>query len=179
MLLTPTSPPVIGPAVQYADPAVTWADQWQAWGSIGALLLALALALVQALRWWSVQRREQADLVSGWLGRDTQGHMAIHVRNGSHAAIHSVGVQVPGDGGSLPWLIIPPETTMTLPSQEENAFTPSPIGFTFTDAGGRGWRRHHDGRLRRAPCYDRVELYGAGRWDRLRRKVRRSTITRN
>lgn len=178
MLLSLTGTPVARPAVQYVEPAVSWADQWQAWGSIGALLIALALALVQALRWWTTQRRQQADLVSGWLGRDSQGQMAIHVRNGSHAAIHSVGVQVPGDGGSLPWLIIPPETTMNLPSQAENTFTPSPIGITFTDAGGRGWRRQHDGRLRRELNYDRVELYGVGRWDRLRRKVRRSTITR-
>lgn len=172
-------PPVVSPPVEYVEPAVSWADRWQAWGAIGALALALLLAIIQVLRWWYSQRREQAELVSAWMERHPDWGWSYVVHNGSASAIYTVSTDNDdGTSGAIHWLLIPPGRTMHTTAQGDGSLTPSPVPISFTDAGGRGWSRRKHGALVRNWQHDAIEFYRAGRFARWRHWLRRHTITR-
>jgi hypothetical protein len=164
-----------------SDPAliygVPWSDALAAIGTVGAVVVAVVLALIEFGRSRRQARRAQAELISAWSERHALHGWADAVHNGSTSAIYNVSVQDTKGGSALPWIVIPPGKTEYLPTQGDRGFT-SPLGTTFTDSAGRGWRRRPDGHLERCWSNDAIEFANVGRFPEARRWIRRHTITR-
>ncbi|MFB7888737.1 hypothetical protein ACFCZ3_11915 [Cellulosimicrobium cellulans] len=133
------------------DVSTSWTDVIGALGAAGALLVA-ALAYAAEVR---RRRREsvwgQAERVSAWIGGVPGGQASdstLYLRNDSGAMVYDVVVHLhTGSLGAIDGAIAPGATQKYPVKYDRSVFAVVPVDVTFTDAGGRTWKRGRGGKL--------------------------------
>jgi hypothetical protein len=119
------------------------------WATYGLLRKELAARREQE----EDRRREQARRAAAWtlpVPRRPDRHVLV-MHNGSEEPVYAITLVMehPDQPGTVTreesWDYLPPEERSKEPY--DHAGPPGPITLTFTDAAGRRWTRHPDGRL--------------------------------
>lgn len=148
-----------------ATPARDWIDYLTAFGTVGAVVVALAFGLLEYGRGRRKATREQAEQVSAWCQNSLfeQGDFKLVgkgvVRNPSSAPIHQVVVS-PRQVGVEAWLVLP-EDSIEFHHEPPEFAQSAGIRVTFTDNAGRRWTRSPSGRLTRVRRWWSARLLAA------------------
>ena len=149
-----------------------WVMNWQAASSIiaaVALLVSASVFVIQLRDRHQIRnasKREQAELVAGWVARNPKTQSAsLHVRNGSNMPIYDVVFVVrtaddlDADLELIP--LIPPDTVWSWPAPHLDDDAPRlRVLLTFRDTRGNAWRRGPQGHLTQArrPIDNQAEI---------------------